>query len=72
MAASPASAASYMMGQGPLTIPGGAAGLAFTRTKYARDLAEGRPDIELVMGAGSLAGDLLGIIRSMLGMICIS
>ncbi|XP_039745039.1 glucose dehydrogenase [FAD, quinone]-like [Pararge aegeria] len=67
LAASPASAVAYMTGQGPLTIPGGAAGLAFTQTKYALDLAKGRPDIELVMGAGSLAGDLLGIIRSMLG-----
>ncbi|CAH2210384.1 jg28008, partial [Pararge aegeria aegeria] len=66
LAASPASAVAYMTGQGPLTIPGGAAGLAFTQTKYAQDLAKGRPDIELVMGAGSLAGDLLGIIRSML------
>ncbi|XP_023939067.2 glucose dehydrogenase [FAD, quinone] [Bicyclus anynana] len=66
-AASPSSAAAYMMGDGPLTIPGGAAGLAFTQTEFARDLAPGRPDIELVMGAGSLAGDLLGIIRSMLG-----
>ncbi|XP_045452674.1 glucose dehydrogenase [FAD, quinone]-like [Melitaea cinxia] len=67
MAASPTSAALYMIGQGPLTIPGGAAGLAFTQTKYGKGLAEGRPDIELVMGAGSLAGDLFGIIRSMLG-----
>lgn len=56
-----------MLGQGPLTIPGGAVGLAFTQTKYGRDLVEGRPDMELVMGAGSLAGDLLGILRSMLG-----
>nr|XP_026484397.1 glucose dehydrogenase [FAD, quinone]-like [Vanessa tameamea]XP_026484398.1 glucose dehydrogenase [FAD, quinone]-like [Vanessa tameamea]XP_026484399.1 glucose dehydrogenase [FAD, quinone]-like [Vanessa tameamea] len=67
LAASPTSAALYMVGQGPLTIPGGASGLAFTQTKYGQDLGEGRPDMELVMGAGSLAGDLLGIIRSMLG-----
>lgn len=60
-----------MTGQGPLTVPGGASGLAFTQTKYGKDLAEGRPDIELVMGAGSLAGDLFGIIRSMLGKFCL-
>ncbi|CAG4924755.1 unnamed protein product [Colias eurytheme] len=67
LAASPTSAAAYMAGRGPLTLPGGAAGLAFTQTQYGSDLAEGRPDIELVMGAGSLAGDFLGIIRSLLG-----
>ncbi|XP_022115817.1 glucose dehydrogenase [FAD, quinone] [Pieris rapae] len=67
LAASPVSAAAYLAGQGPLTIPGGAAGLAFTRTQYANDLTEGRPDLELVMGAGSLAGDFLGILRSLLG-----
>ncbi|CAG9575678.1 unnamed protein product [Danaus chrysippus] len=66
LAASPASAVSYMLGGGPLTIPGGATGLAFIQTDYAKDMS-GRPDIEMVMGAGSLAGDLLGIIRSMLG-----
>lgn len=66
IAASPASAVSYMLGGGPLTIPGGATGLAFIQTDYAKDM-NGRPDIEMVMGAGSLAGDLLGIIRSMLG-----
>ncbi|XP_068628692.1 glucose dehydrogenase [FAD, quinone]-like isoform X2 [Battus philenor] len=66
-AASPLSAAAYLAGKGPLTIPGGATGLAFTRTSVASDLSEGRPDIELVMGAGSLAGDFLGILRSLLG-----
>lgn len=67
LAASPVSAMAYLAGQGPLTIPGGAAGLAFSQTQYASDLSEGRPDLELVMGAGSLAGDFLGIIRSLLG-----
>ncbi|XP_049887188.1 glucose dehydrogenase [FAD, quinone]-like [Pectinophora gossypiella] len=68
MAASPISATAYLAGRGPLTLPGGATGLAFTRTRYAHDdLASSRPDIELVMGAGSLAGDLLGILRSLLG-----
>lgn len=67
VAASPIAAAAYMTGQGPLTLPGGAAGLAFLRTKYSHDLDKSRPDIELVMGAGSLAGDALGILRSLLG-----
>ncbi|XP_072936242.1 glucose dehydrogenase [FAD, quinone]-like [Epargyreus clarus] len=66
-AASPVSALAYLAGTGPLTLPGGAAGLAFMRTKYSTDLAEGRPDMELVMGAGSLAGDFLGILRTLLG-----
>lgn len=56
-----------MIGRGPLTIPGGAAGLAFFRTKISDDDAKSRPDMELVMGAGSLAGDFLGILRSLLG-----
>ncbi|VVC91828.1 unnamed protein product [Leptidea sinapis] len=67
IAASPMSAAAYLAGHGPLTIPGGAAGLAFSHTKYSNDLSDSRPDIEIVMGAGSLAGDFLGIIRSLLG-----
>ncbi|KOB70328.1 Uncharacterized protein OBRU01_15966 [Operophtera brumata] len=56
-----------MAGRGPLTLPGGSTGLAFIRTKVSNDLSTTRPDIELVMGAGSLAGDLLGILRSLLG-----
>ncbi|CAK1599636.1 unnamed protein product [Parnassius mnemosyne] len=66
-AASPLSAAAYLTGRGPLTVPGGATGIAFSQTSIATDLSHGRPDIELVMGAGSLAGDLLGILRSLLG-----
>lgn len=67
-AASPISAAQYLAGGGPLTLPGGAAGLAFSRTRFAsRDHSATRPDIELVMGAGSLAGDMLGILRTLLG-----
>nr|XP_021182555.2 glucose dehydrogenase [FAD, quinone] [Helicoverpa armigera] len=66
-AASPFVAAAYMSGQGPLTLPGGAAGLAFVHTKFSRDQDFTRPDIELVMGAGSLAGDAVGILRSLLG-----
>ncbi|CAH0405863.1 unnamed protein product [Chilo suppressalis] len=68
LAASPLSAIAYLAGRGPLTLPGGAAGLAFTRSPYAMDdHSPTRPDIELVMGGGSLAGDLLGILRSLLG-----
>lgn len=66
-AASPFAAAAYMSGRGPLTLPGGAAGLAFVHTKHSRDVDTSRPDIELVMGAGSLAGDAIGILRSLLG-----
>lgn len=66
-AASPFVAAAYMSGRGPLTLPGGAAGLAFLHTKFSHDLDKTRPDIELVMGAGSLAGDAVGILRSLLG-----
>lgn len=67
-AAQPVSMAAYLAGRGPLTLPGGATGLAFSRTKFAHDdPALTRPDIELVMGAGSLAGDFLGMLRSLLG-----
>lgn len=66
-AASPLSAMAYLAGTGPLTLPGGAAGLAFTRTRFSEDHAATRPDIELVMGAGSLAGDMLGVLRGLLG-----
>lgn len=68
VAAQPVSMTAYLAGRGPLTLPGGATGLAFTRTKFAYDdPAETRPDIELVMGAGSLAGDFFGMLRSLLG-----
>ncbi|CAH1643572.1 unnamed protein product [Spodoptera littoralis] len=66
-AASPFVAAAYMQGRGPLTLPGGATGLAFVHTKHSYDVDQTRPDIELVMGAGSLAGDAMGILRSLLG-----
>lgn len=61
------SAVAYMAGKGPLTLPGGAAGMGFTRTRFSEDHAVDRPDIELVMGAGSLAGDMLGVLRGLLG-----
>ncbi|XP_073942091.1 glucose dehydrogenase [FAD, quinone]-like [Choristoneura fumiferana] len=66
-AASPLSAVAYMAGTGPLTLPGGAAGMGFTRTRFSEDHAADRPDIEIVMGAGSLAGDMLGVLRGLLG-----
>lgn len=67
-AAQPLSVTAYLAGRGPLTLPGGATGLAFSRTKFAYDdPVSTRPDIELVMGAGSLAGDLFGMLRSLLG-----
>lgn len=67
-AAQPLSVTAYLAGRGPLTLPGGATGLAFSRTKFAYDdPVLTRPDIELVMGAGSLAGDLFGMLRSLLG-----
>lgn len=69
IAASPVSAGAYMAGRGPLTLPGGSTGLAFIRTKVSDDYSVTRPDIELVMGAGSLAGDQLGILRSLLGKV---
>lgn len=69
LAASPVSAAQYLAGRGPLTLPGGSSGLAFIRTKVSDDHSASRPDIEMVMGAGSLAGDLLGILRSLLGKV---
>lgn len=67
-AASPVVATAYLSGKGPLTLPGGATGLAFLRTSYAKkDTSTSRPDVELVMGAGSLAGDFFGILRTLLG-----
>ncbi|XP_044272488.1 glucose dehydrogenase [FAD, quinone] [Tribolium madens] len=52
-------------GRGPYTIPGGAEALAFVQTKYAK--VGDYPDIELVLGAGALNGDVYGSLRSLLG-----
>lgn len=52
-------------GRGPYTIPGGAEALAFVQTKYAE--IQNYPDIELVLGAGALNGDVYGSLRSLLG-----
>ncbi|XP_066256764.1 glucose dehydrogenase [FAD, quinone]-like [Euwallacea similis] len=53
-------------GKGPFTVPGGAEALAFLKTKYA-DKGDAYPDIELVLGAGALNGDVYGGFRSLLG-----
>ncbi|KAI8045070.1 glucose dehydrogenase [FAD, quinone] [Drosophila gunungcola] len=53
-------------GQGPYTIPGGAEAFAFVRTPSS-SFATDYPDMELVLGAGSLSGDRFGTMRNLLG-----
>lgn len=53
--------------KGPYTIPGGAQGLAFVKTRYASNENDDYPDIELVLGSGALNGDLYGSLRNLLG-----
>lgn len=57
---------------GPLTIPGGAEGIAFLQTKYSNgsrpeDPDYGWPDLEIVFGPGALTGDTVGSLRMGLG-----
>ncbi|KAJ3645056.1 hypothetical protein Zmor_022744 [Zophobas morio] len=52
-------------GRGPYTIPGGAEALGFVQTKLSK--VEDYPDVELVLGAGALNGDVFGSLRSLLG-----
>ena len=57
---------------GPLTLPGGAEGIAFIQTKYSNgshpeDPDYGWPDLEIVCGPGALTGDTLGSLRAGLG-----
>jgi choline dehydrogenase-like flavoprotein len=57
---------------GPLTIPGGAEGIAFIQTKYINgsrpeDPDYGWPDLEIVYGPGTLTGDTVGTLRRLLG-----
>ena len=57
---------------GPLTIPGGAEGIAFIQTKYSNgsqpgDPDYGWPDLEIVYGPGALTGDTAGSLRRGLG-----
>ncbi|XP_074039048.1 glucose dehydrogenase [FAD, quinone] [Leptinotarsa decemlineata] len=54
-------------GKGPYTIPGGAEALAFVKTKYAPNKTDNYPDMELVLGAGALNGDVFGSFRNLLG-----
>ncbi|XP_063697755.1 glucose dehydrogenase [FAD, quinone]-like [Culicoides brevitarsis] len=56
----------WFEGKGPLTLPGGAEGLAFVKTNVSY-LPANVPDIELVMGPGSLNGDKHGSLRRLLG-----
>lgn len=56
-----------LLGAGPYTIPGGAEALAFIKSKYALALDDDYPDVELVLGAGALNGDVFGSFRNILG-----
>jgi choline dehydrogenase-like flavoprotein len=56
---------------GPLTLPGGAEGIAFIQTKYStgsrpEEPEDGWPDVEIVFGPGALSGSA-GSMRRMLG-----
>lgn len=50
-------------GNGPLTMPGGAESVAFITSKFNQRYDQ--PDLELVMGPGSLVGDTGGSLRKM-------
>lgn len=54
-------------GKGPYTIPGGAEALAFVKTKLSKVQNDDYPDLELVLGAGGLNGDVFGGFRALLG-----
>ncbi|XP_063706300.1 glucose dehydrogenase [FAD, quinone]-like [Culicoides brevitarsis] len=49
-------------GEGPLTLPGGAEGVAFIKTNVSFIEPE-QPDIEIVMGPGGVHGDAFGVLR---------
>nr|CAH7753090.1 unnamed protein product [Callosobruchus chinensis] len=53
-------------GTGPYTLPGGAEALAFVKTKLSTNSTDDYPDIELVLGAGALNGDVFGSFRKLL------
>ncbi|KAK0159394.1 hypothetical protein PV328_010273 [Microctonus aethiopoides] len=68
-------------GIGPLTVPAGAEALAFVNTRKITESNEinnsnftmnqfenNQPDIELVFGIGSMAGDVSGSLRSIFGL----
>lgn len=65
----PATILDYTLNRsGPFTMPGGAEGIAFVKTKYSENLYDDYPDIELVMGGSGLNGDSSGIVRELLGL----
>lgn len=49
-----------------MTVPGGAEALAFIKTKYTAQIDDDYPDMELVLGAGALNGDIFGSFRQLL------
>ncbi|XP_055907264.1 glucose dehydrogenase [FAD, quinone] [Eupeodes corollae] len=55
-----------LQGKGPYTIPGGAEAFAFVRTEHST-FDNDYPDMEIVLGAGSLGGDTMGAMRDLLG-----
>ncbi|XP_055847607.1 glucose dehydrogenase [FAD, quinone] isoform X2 [Episyrphus balteatus] len=55
-----------LQGKGPYTIPGGAEAFAFVRTESS-NYDDDYPDMEIVLGAGSLSGDTMGTMRDLLG-----
>ncbi|XP_063979780.1 glucose dehydrogenase [FAD, quinone]-like isoform X2 [Diachasmimorpha longicaudata] len=66
-----------LKGTGPFTVPAGAEALAFVNTKIndnyhekylANSTISNEPDIELVFGIGSMAGDASGTLRSIFGL----
>jgi choline dehydrogenase-like flavoprotein len=57
---------------GPLTLPGGAEGLAFIQTNYSKgnrseESDDDWPDLEIVFGPGALTGDTAGSLSRGLG-----
>ncbi|XP_072759106.1 glucose dehydrogenase [FAD, quinone]-like isoform X2 [Anoplolepis gracilipes] len=68
----PVSFVDYLVhGKGPLTIPGGAEGLAFINTKANsrnRKRHDDHPDIELGLAVSSLAADISRIYHNFLGL----
>ncbi|XP_072759631.1 glucose dehydrogenase [FAD, quinone]-like isoform X1 [Anoplolepis gracilipes] len=73
LASDPVSFLDYLIhGKGPWTIPGGAEGLAFISTKVnsrsSKRLEGDYPDIELVLAVSSLAADISGLYRDLLGL----
>lgn len=53
--------------RGPLTLPGGAEGMAFMKTPVSQT-PEGYPDVEVVLGAGGLNSDAGPTVRRIIGL----